>query len=128
MRGEAVAQTDRWGDVDEDEMEEEGEHRIAAELIAGGVAGVASWIGNIPMDVMKSRLQADDLSRRQYANYMDCMRKSYKEGGFRIFWRGLPATCIRAFPVNAVTFATVDIFQRIYKQQSQQHLTEFSGN
>ena len=120
MRGKVVATSDKWRDVDGDEEEEEeGQNEVAAELLAGGIAGVASWVGNIPMDVMKSRLQADDLSQRQYANYMDCARKSYREGGFRIFWRGLPATCIRAFPVNAVTFATYEASCRVYTLMTQ---------
>ena len=122
MRGKAKVATDKWRDMQSDQKEEEEEvqNEVAAELLAGGIAGVASWIGNIPMDVMKSRLQADDLSQRQYANYMDCAQKSYREGGFRIFWRGLPATCIRAFPVNAVTFAAVAKSRLIYKELTQQ--------
>ena len=77
---------------------------VGAMLMAGGLAGVLSWMGNIPFDVIKSRLQADNLANPRYRNYWECIRKSYRDDGYRVFWRGLPVTCIRAFPVNAVTF------------------------
>ena len=77
----------------------------ASLLLAGGLAGVLSWIGNIPFDVVKSRLQADNLENPRYSGYWDCVRKSYRDEGWRVFWRGLPVTCLRAFPTNAVTLA-----------------------
>lgn len=95
---------------------------VSTLLIAGGLAGTLSWLGNIPFDVIKSRLQADNLASPRYKNYWDCVVKSYKSDGFRVFWRGLPVVCIRAFPVNAVTFAvystSVQVMQRMYKDRN----------
>lgn len=76
---------------------------VASLLLAGGFAGVLSWVGNIPFDVVKSRLQADNLENPRYSGYWDCVRKSYRDEGWRVFWRGLPVTCLRAFPTNAIT-------------------------
>ncbi|CAD5111374.1 DgyrCDS690 [Dimorphilus gyrociliatus] len=78
---------------------------IRVMLIAGGLGGVFSWIGNIPMDIIKNRLQADDMKSPTYRNSWHCIVASFKKDGARVFWKGLPITCIRAFPVNAVTFA-----------------------
>ena len=70
-------------------------------LISGGLAGVFSWIVSTPVDVIKSRLQTDSLG--QYRGFADCFYKSYHQEGLRFLFRGLPVTCLRAFPVNAVT-------------------------
>ncbi len=56
------------------------------------------------MDVVKSRIQADDPSRPKYKGVLDCYRQCYREGGMRIFFRGLPAVALRAFPLNGATF------------------------
>ena len=81
-------------------------------LLAGGTGGVISWIINIPLDVVKSRMQDDSLSNPKYKGSIDCAKQSYKADGLRVFWRGLPVTCIRAFPVNAVTFAVYAVSLR----------------
>ena len=74
-------------------------------LLAGGLAGMFSWTINIPIDIVKSRLQVDDPANPKYKGFIDCARKSYQAEGIKVFWRGLPICCIRAFPTNAVTFA-----------------------
>ncbi|XP_018087823.1 mitochondrial basic amino acids transporter isoform X2 [Xenopus laevis] len=80
-------------------------------LFAGGMSGIVSWLSTYPIDVIKSRLQADGIGGvNHYNGIMDCVRKSYKEEGWRVFSRGLTSTLLRAFPVNAATFATVTMF------------------
>ena len=127
-RGVAVdpAQLGRWGDVEEPLERLLPEPNVGTLLLAGGLAGTLSWLGNIPFDVVKNRLQADNLASPSYKNYVDCVRKSYRTDGFRVFWRGLPVTCIRAFPVNAVTFAiystTMSVMQKLASEKHQQSL------
>ena len=93
-------------------------------LAAGGLAGMFSWIVNIPIDIVKSRMQADDIGNPRYKSTIDCFKQSYYADGWRVFWRGLPVTCIRAFPTNAVTFAvyssTLLYFQRLVHEQQAQ--------
>ncbi|XP_077321353.1 mitochondrial basic amino acids transporter-like [Lithobates pipiens] len=80
-------------------------------LFAGGMSGIVSWLSTYPIDVIKSRLQADGFGGvNQYNGIMDCVRKSYNSEGLRVFSRGLTSTLLRAFPVNAATFATVTLF------------------
>lgn len=74
-------------------------------LMAGGLAGTSSWIFTYPIDVIKSRLQADVQSR--YSGAMDCLRQSISAEGYACLYRGLNSTIIRAFPTNAATFAVV---------------------
>ncbi|XP_045186415.2 solute carrier family 25 member 45-like [Mercenaria mercenaria] len=75
---------------------------IVASLVSGGIAGSLTWASIIPFDVIKSRFQADFSG--EYRGFMHCARMLYKEGGIRIFYTGCLVTCLRAFPVNAVTF------------------------
>lgn len=83
------------------------EHRISTwhMLLAGGLAGTASWIVSYPLDVVKSRLQADTTAK--YTGALDCFRKSVQNEGYGCLFRGLNSTIIRAFPTNAATFAVV---------------------
>ena len=75
---------------------------IVADLISGGVAGSLTWLSIIPFDVIKSRFQADFAG--EYNGFLHCAKELYKEGGVRIFYTGCLVTCLRAFPVNAMTF------------------------
>ncbi|KAK6182386.1 hypothetical protein SNE40_010090 [Patella caerulea] len=75
---------------------------ITANLFAGGMAGTVCWFSIMPMDVVKSRLQAD--LDNVYKGLIDCARKTVREDGFRALYKGTIITCIRAFPVNAATF------------------------
>lgn len=79
-------------------------------LFAGGMAGIASWLSTYPVDVIKSRLQADGVGGvNQYSSIADCVRQSVRREGYMVFTRGLTSTLLRAFPVNAATFATVTL-------------------
>ncbi|XP_015608431.1 mitochondrial basic amino acids transporter [Cephus cinctus] len=83
-------------------------------LMAGGLAGTASWVVSYPLDVIKSRLQAAPSSR--YANALDCYRQSIQAEGYACLFRGLNSTIIRAFPTNAATFAAVTWTFRLFGQ------------
>ena len=92
-------------------------------LIAGGFAGVTSWIINIPVDVVKSRLQSDSLTKPKYSGFKDCAVKLWQHEGMRVFWRGLPVTCLRAFPLNAITLgvysSTLQFMQKRAKEMQE---------
>lgn len=44
-------------------------------MVGGGLAGMAYWGPVYPLDVIKSRMQVDDLKNPQYRGMMDCFRK-----------------------------------------------------
>ena len=90
-------------------------------LLAGGMSGISSWVLTYPIDVIKSRFQADgDGPHRKYHSIVDCIRKTYRSGGFHAFTQGLGATILRAFPTNAATFATVTITLRFARSREKQ--------
>lgn len=89
-------------------------------LVAGGCAGCSSWLANYPIDVIKTRYQVDGDFRGgqyhyRYNGYMDCIRQSLSEGGYRVLFRGLGPTLSRAFVVNAATFPVYTLCIRYLK-------------
>ena len=81
-------------------------------LLAGGTAGIISWVFTYPQDVIKTKLQLDGMGRTMYTGTLDCARQIYKLEGMGGFFKGLNATIIRAFPCNGATLATATLFLR----------------
>ena len=86
-------------------------------LLAGGMAGSTSWVVSYPVDVIKSRIQADS---HRYAGMLDCLRQSVRAEGYSCLYRGLNSTIIRAFPTNAVTFTVVTWTFRLLEEEGSQ--------
>jgi solute carrier family 25 (mitochondrial carnitine/acylcarnitine transporter), member 20/29 len=79
----------------------------------GGLAGEALWLGSYPFDVVKSKMQSDGFGANQkYKSMRDCFAKTWRTEGAVGFWRGIGPTLLRAMPVSAGTFATVELTMR----------------
>lgn len=94
-------------------------------LLCGGIAGVATWASVFPLDMVKTRLQAQTIGvspedrsllqsqptqhTRQPLNAYQLARQAYREDGLRVFYRGLGVCSIRAFIVNAVQVRLVHL-------------------
>ncbi|XP_023387784.1 solute carrier family 25 member 48 [Pteropus vampyrus] len=72
--------------------------------LAGGMAGAISWGTATPMDVVKSRLQADGVYLNKYKGVLDCISKSYQNDGLKVFFRGITVNTVRGFPMSAAMF------------------------
>lgn len=90
-----------------------GEESLNTMLIAGGLAGVASWISCYPLDVVKTRIQAQTPSSLKYNGILDCFKKSINEEGYSVLWRGLGTAVARAFVVNGAIFAAYEVTLRL---------------
>ncbi|POS73660.1 hypothetical protein DHEL01_v207946 [Diaporthe helianthi] len=97
-------------------------------LLCGGLAGIVTWVSIFPLDVIKTRVQAQVLSvpntiavvtgetspllrskpARKRLGAIEVARDAYREGGLRVFFRGLAVCSVRAFVVNAVQWATYE--------------------
>lgn len=71
-------------------------------LIAGGIAGLASWCIAYPVDVIKTR-QMSDCS----LSFMNAAKQGY-------LWRGFGVCALRAVLVNAAGFWTYDYIKHYY--------------
>lgn len=80
----------------------------------GGLAGEMLWISSYPFDVVKSKMQSDGFGKdMKYLSMRDCFAKTYRAEGLGGFWKGIGPTLLRAMPVSAGTFATVEIVMRM---------------
>ncbi|ELU17194.1 hypothetical protein CAPTEDRAFT_133374, partial [Capitella teleta] len=93
------------------------QHGVVASLVSGGMTGVITWVLAIPWDNVKSLIQADP-SQTCFKSNWDCVKYIYEHRGVRGFFTGLGVCCLRAFPVNAVTFLVYSQLLRLLNSQS----------
>ena len=93
-------------------------HGVVASLFGGGVAGLMSWAVVHPFDVVKSIYQADQGPHRK--TIWKHTQELYMSRGYKAFFAGMTMNCVRAFPVNAVTF--------LVYSQSLKYLCAISNN
>eukprot|EP01027_Heterolobosea_sp_BB2_P008744 GEZU01012980.1.p1 GENE.GEZU01012980.1~~GEZU01012980.1.p1 ORF type:complete len:301 (+),score=46.39 GEZU01012980.1:795-1697(+) len=90
-------------------------------FIAGGIGGVGCWVFSYPQDLVKSRLQVQQIGEAKYkpikwlfdGGFFDCARQIYREEGARGFWVGFSPTIIRAFWANACTFVAYEFTMKM---------------
>jgi solute carrier family 25 carnitine/acylcarnitine transporter 20/29 len=83
-------------------------------ILAGGLAGCASWAVIYPADVLKSVIQASPPETKAADLAMlPLARRLFRAHGFRYFYTGLGVTMLRAFPVNAATFYFYELFKQL---------------
>ncbi len=88
-------------------------HRIGAlgHMIAGGIAGSASWLFWHPLDVLKTLVQSTDPG----IPLRSLVRTAWNDSGPRFLFRGIAASVTRAFPVSAILFPIHEFLRpRIY--------------
>lgn len=96
-----------------------GQESFKTMLVAGGLAGVASWILSYPLDVVKTRLQAQSQSTSpKYGGIIDCFSKSVREEGYAVLWRGLGTALARAFIVNGAIFTAYETALRFFSNDN----------
>ncbi|GCC23952.1 solute carrier family 25 member 48 isoform X2 [Chiloscyllium punctatum] len=85
--------------------------------LAGGVAGTISWGTATPMDVVKSRLQADGVSETKYKGIVHCIQQSYRKEGLNVFFKGATVNAIRGFPMSAAMFLGYELALKVLRGQ-----------
>jgi solute carrier family 25 carnitine/acylcarnitine transporter 20/29 len=70
-------------------------------FIAGGFAGVSSWLSSYPVDTLKTRKQL-----YQDKTFMEIVKMGS-------LYKGLPITLVRAFIVNGTSFYIYNFFRKI---------------
>lgn len=79
----------------------------------GGLAGEMLWIASYPFDVIKSKMQTDGFgAERRFKSMRSAFAQTWLREGARGFWKGIAPTLLRAMPVSAGTFATVELTLR----------------
>lgn len=82
--------------------------------VYGGLAGEMLWLTSYPFDVVKSKMQTDGFGEKQvYRSMRNAFAQTYRSEGMAGFWRGLGPTLLRAMPVSAGTFVTVELVMKL---------------
>lgn len=76
---------------------------------AGGAAGSSSWAIVFPADVLKSRLQVADTGTGSRIGALSLAKQLYRAHGVSVFYKGVGAAVLRAFPANGALFAGVEL-------------------
>ncbi len=69
------------------EIKERIRHTKSGYFISAAVAGLITSVVTLPVDNVKVKLQK--MRGRQYEGVLDCVRKTYRNEGWRGFWAGL---------------------------------------
>ncbi|KAH8376686.1 hypothetical protein KR093_000897, partial [Drosophila rubida] len=82
-------------------------------ILAGGTSGVFYWIGGMPADVLKSRLQSSPEGKFNGVRgvFVDLL----KNEGITAFYRGFTPVLMRAFPANATTFFGIELANAFFR-------------
>lgn len=104
--------------------DDDGSHQAALKiLLCGGIAGVVTWGSVFPLDMIKTRLQAQTIAdhspgtiegqsllrpQRQTLNSFQIAKETYRAEGIKAFYHGLGVCSVRAFIVNAVQWAAYE--------------------
>lgn len=80
----------------------------------GSLGGIGFWVGSFPIDMIKTRLQGDGFgSQSRYSGVRSAIAKTWQEGGFKAFWRGLSPTLVRTSLSSAGCFTTVEQMRKV---------------
>jgi len=106
------------------------------DFLLGGVAAGISKTASAPIERIKLLVQNQDEMIKAgrlsepYKGVMDCFRRVSAEEGVGSLWRGNLANVIRYFPTQALNFAFVGSFKKMFNQTKDKdgYLMWFLGN
>ena len=88
-------------------------------FVGGGIAGVLSWLFTLPIDCLKTIVQApaEQNEKNKIPNkfteprrpVIEIAKAGYKSNGMSFFFRGVKPTLVRAFFVNAGVFVGYEL-------------------
>lgn len=87
---------------------------LLPKIINGGIAGIIGVSVVFPLDLVKTRLQNQQIGpngERMYASMLDCFRKTYKAEGYFGMYRGSGVNILLITPEKAIKLAANDFFR-----------------
>jgi solute carrier family 25 (adenine nucleotide translocator) protein 4/5/6/31 len=85
-------------------------------LLAGGGAGGSSLVFVYPLDLARTRMSTDIGKGKDklYNGLVDCIKKTWKEGGIFALYKGAGISLLGIIPYRAVYFAGYDALKKIF--------------
>lgn len=96
--------------------------RLLPKIINGGIAGVIGVSCVFPLDLVKTRLQNQQIGpngEKMYKSMFDCFKKTYRAEGYFGMYRGSAVNILLITPEKAIKLAANDFFRH--------HLTTKDG-
>lgn len=87
---------------------------LLPKIINGGIAGIIGVTCVFPIDLVKTRLQNQEIGpngQLMYRNMADCMRKTFRSEGFFAMYRGSAVNIVLVTPEKAIKLAANDFFR-----------------
>ncbi|ODM99428.1 Mitochondrial glutamate carrier 1 [Orchesella cincta] len=87
---------------------------LLPKIINGGIAGVIGVSCVFPLDLVKTRLQNQQIGpngERMYTSMVDCFRKTYRSEGYFGMYRGSGVNILLITPEKAIKLAANDFFR-----------------
>lgn len=87
------------------------DNTVFEKLMAGGLAGMVSWLASYPFDVVKSVIQARPLGHGRLVSdgAMALAKHIVRTRGWRGLWAGIVPCLLPSFPANAVGFVLYEL-------------------
>ena len=79
-------------------------------MSCGSIAGIIAISLASPIDVAKTRIMND--SSNKYNGFLSCLKKSYQQEGFKVFYSGYIPNVFRVGSWNAVCFLALEFCQK----------------
>lgn len=92
--------------------------------IAGGLAGVVAQFSIYPIDTLKFRVQCAPLANNLKGNQLliETAKLLYREGGIKLFYRGITVGIMGVFPYAALDLGTFTALKKWYTKKRSQEL------
>ncbi|KAG8196888.1 hypothetical protein JTE90_027597 [Oedothorax gibbosus] len=95
-------------------MVEKTEFPLIPKIINGGIAGIIGVTCVFPIDLVKTRLQNQQVGpqgQKMYSSMVDCFRKTFTREGFTGMYRGSAVNILLITPEKAIKLAANDFFR-----------------
>ncbi|CAK8992844.1 unnamed protein product [Durusdinium trenchii] len=82
--------------------------------MAGGITGCCSTLLNNPIDVIKSRIEAQDGKTKEYTGTIQAFRAILKQEGFMAFYKGIAPRLMKISIGQAITFSAYEAYSGMF--------------
>ena len=88
---------------------------LLPKIINGGIAGIIGLSCVFPLDLVRTRLQNQEMSptgTKMYLGVADCFKKTFKAEGYLGVYRGSSVNILLITPEKAIKLAANDYFRK----------------
>lgn len=82
--------------------------------VAGGITGCTSTVLNHPLDVAKTRIEAQDGAVKEYTGTFQCLRSVVRNEGVKALYRGIAPRLVKISAGQAITFTAYEQYSELF--------------